>query len=71
MSSKILEIFTDGGCRGNPGVGGWGALLRYGSVERELFGGEEESTNNRMELTAVIRALEAITSSYSCLRGYN
>ncbi|MBT3347347.1 MAG: ribonuclease HI [Thiotrichales bacterium] len=61
MSSKILEIFTDGGCRGNPGVGGWGALLRYGSVERELFGGEEESTNNRMELTAVIRALEAIT----------
>ncbi len=57
----MVEIFTDGGCRGNPGVGGWGALLRYGETEKELFGGESETTNNRMELTAVIRALEAIT----------
>jgi ribonuclease HI len=55
------EIFTDGGCRGNPGVGGWGALLRHGDSEKSLYGGEAETTNNRMELTAVIRALEAIT----------
>ena len=57
----MVEIFTDGGCRGNPGIGGWGALLRYGETEKELFGGEPETTNNRMELTAVIRALEALT----------
>ncbi len=57
----MVEIFTDGGCRGNPGAGGWGVLLRYGETEKELFGGEQETTNNRMELTAVIRALEAIT----------
>ncbi len=57
----MVEIFTDGGCRGNPGVGGWGALLRYGEVEKRLSGGEQETTNNRMELLAVIRALEAIT----------
>jgi len=55
-----VEIFTDGACSGNPGPGGWGVLLRYGENERELFGGEKATTNNRMELTAVIRALEAL-----------
>jgi ribonuclease HI len=55
-----IEIYTDGACRGNPGVGGWGALLRIGDRERELFGGEPATTNNRMELTAAIRALEAL-----------
>ena len=55
-----VEIFTDGACSGNPGPGGWGALLRYGEKERELFGGEPDTTNNRMELTAVIRALEVL-----------
>lgn len=57
----VVEIFTDGACKGNPGVGGWGALLRYGGRSRELFGGEARTTNNRMELTAVIRSLEALT----------
>ena len=56
-----LEIFTDGACKGNPGRGGWGALLRWGSTERELWGGENDTTNNRMELTAVIEALRALT----------
>jgi ribonuclease HI len=56
-----LDVFTDGACRGNPGPGGWGALLRWGEKEREICAGERETTNNRMELTAVIRALEAIT----------
>ena len=56
-----VEIFTDGACRGNPGPGGWGALLRTGGKERELSGGEDLTTNNRMELTAAIRALEALT----------
>ena len=55
-----VEIYTDGACRGNPGVGGWGAVLRAGGRERELFGGEPATTNNRMELTAAIRALEAL-----------
>jgi len=55
-----VEIYTDGACRGNPGVGGWGALLRAGGRERELWGGEPATTNNRMELTAAIRALEAL-----------
>jgi ribonuclease HI len=55
-----VEIFTDGACRGNPGPGGWGALLRFGAEEKELFGGELETTNNRMELTAVIEALSAL-----------
>ncbi len=59
----MVEIFTDGGCRGNPGIGGWGALLRYGETEKELWGGEMQTTNNRMELMAVIRALEAIRRS--------
>lgn len=55
-----VEIFTDGACRGNPGPGGWGALLRSGPHERELWGGEDNTTNNRMEMTAVIRALSAL-----------
>jgi ribonuclease HI len=58
--SGAVVIYTDGACKGNPGPGGWGALLRSGSHERELFGGEPLTTNNRMELTAVIRALEAL-----------
>lgn len=57
---KHVEIFTDGACSGNPGKGGWGAILRYGGVTKELSGGEPETTNNRMELTAVIKALEAL-----------
>lgn len=58
---NTVEIFTDGACRGNPGPGGWGAVLRYGDRERELYGGEAHTTNNRMELLAAIRALEALT----------
>jgi ribonuclease HI len=58
--STAVDVFTDGACKGNPGVGGWGALLIYGDRTRELFGGEARTTNNRMELTAVIRALEAL-----------
>jgi ribonuclease HI len=57
---EVVRIYTDGACKGNPGPGGWGALLRSGTHERELFGGEPATTNNRMELTAVIRALEAL-----------
>lgn len=60
MPRKKVEIFTDGACSGNPGPGGWGALLRYGSSEKELSGGAAETTNNRMELSAVIAALEAL-----------
>ena len=56
---KII-IYTDGGCRGNPGVGGWGVWLRYGEHDKKLSGAERETTNNRMELTAAIRALEAL-----------
>ncbi len=56
-----VEIFSDGACKGNPGVGGWGALLRIGATEKELFGGEANTTNNRMELMAVIQALTALT----------
>jgi ribonuclease HI len=55
-----VEIFTDGACRGNPGPGGWGALLRSGDREKEIYGGDLDTTNNRMELTAAIRALEAL-----------
>ena len=55
-----MVIYTDGACKGNPGPGGWGALLRSGAVEKELFGGERETTNNRMEMTAVIEALAAL-----------
>lgn len=57
---KRIEIFTDGACLGNPGAGGWAAILRYNDVEKEIFGGENETTNNRMELTAVISALSAL-----------
>lgn len=53
-------MYTDGACRGNPGKGGWGVLLRYGEAEKTLYGGEPMTTNNRMELTAVIRGLEAL-----------
>lgn len=56
-----VEIYTDGACKGNPGPGGWGALLRWGAHEKELCGGEATTTNNRMELMAVIQALEALT----------
>jgi len=54
---KNVEIFTDGACSGNPGPGGWGAILRYNQVEKEISGGEENTTNNRMEITAVLEAL--------------
>ena len=57
---SAVDIFTDGACSGNPGPGGWGALLRYGKVEKELFGGEAATTNNRMELMAAIEAIEAL-----------
>ena len=57
---KQIEVFTDGACSGNPGPGGWGAILRYEGHEKELSGGEKETTNNRMELTAVISALKAL-----------
>ncbi len=57
---KSVEIFTDGACSGNPGPGGWGALLRYGKTEKELFGGAANTTNNRMELSGVIAALSAL-----------
>ena len=56
-----VEIYTDGACRGNPGPGGWGALLRYGDVDKRLYGGEHLTTNNRMELKAVIEALSALS----------
>ena len=55
-----VDAYTDGGCRGNPGPGGWGVVLRSGKAEKELWGGEPDTTNNRMELTAVIRALQAL-----------
>jgi len=60
MSDPVI-IYTDGACRGNPGVGGWGAVLSYKGNTKELYGGERETTNNRMELMAVINALEALT----------
>ena len=60
MTDDVVEIYSDGACRGNPGPGGWGALLRAKGVEKELWGGEAQTTNNRMELTAVIRALDAL-----------
>jgi ribonuclease HI len=61
MPNKQVEMFTDGACRGNPGPGGWGVVLRYQGKEKELYGGEAETTNNRMELMAAIRGLEALT----------
>ena len=57
---RVVEIWTDGACKGNPGIGGWGAYLIYGKHVKELFGGEKETTNNRMELTAVIEALRLL-----------
>jgi len=58
--SAVIEIFTDGACRGNPGPGGWGALLRFDGKEKELYGAEAETTNNRMEMLAAISALESL-----------
>ncbi|MEE9491830.1 MAG: ribonuclease HI [Gammaproteobacteria bacterium] len=58
---KAVEIFTDGACRGNPGPGGWGFILRYGDHEKEMYGGEANTTNNRMELMAAIKALETLS----------
>jgi len=60
MTEATVEVYADGACKGNPGPGGWGVLLRAGGRERELHGGEPATTNNRMELTAVIRALESL-----------
>lgn len=60
MVKIAVEIFTDGACRGNPGQGGWGVLLRYNSHERRLYGGEKDTTNNRMELTAAIEGLRTL-----------
>ncbi len=59
--SDAVQLFTDGACKGNPGPGGWGVLLRYAEHEKELFGGSRNTTNNRMELTAVIKGLEALS----------
>lgn len=59
-SDPFVEIYTDGACRGNPGAGGWGVLLRYGDVEKHLYGAAAATTNNRMELTAAIEALKAL-----------
>ena len=61
MANRVIEIFTDGACRGNPGPGGWGALLRYNGTERELYGYQAEATNNQMELMAAIQGLEALS----------
>ena len=60
MTGEVIDIFTDGACSGNPGPGGWAAILRVSRREREISGGEQQTTNNRMELMAVIRALEAL-----------
>jgi ribonuclease HI len=57
----MVEIYTDGACKGNPGVGGWGAILRFGDVEKEIFGGAANTTNNRMEMMAVIEALRSLS----------
>ena len=65
MPKSRVDIFTDGACSGNPGPGGWGAILRSGTREKEISGGEPATTNNRMEITAAIRALEALTQSSS------
>lgn len=79
MAEKV-EIFTDGACRGNPGPGGWGALLRYGAQEKKIKGGENSTTNNRMEMQAAIAALESlsgpcniklVTDSKYLLDGFN
>lgn len=64
MSSTILEIYTDGACKGNPGIGGWGVYMRYGKHEKSLKGADWETTNNRMELIAAIEALKAVKRAY-------
>ena len=61
--AKRVDIFTDGACSGNPGPGGWGALLRYGDREKEIFGGEAATTNNRMEMMAAIKAIETLSEA--------
>ena len=61
--TKTIDLFTDGACRGNPGPGGWGVLLRYGDIEKKICGGEKLTTNNRMELMAAIEGLKALKSS--------
>jgi ribonuclease HI len=61
--SEVVEIYTDGACKGNPGAGGWGAWFHYNGHEKSIFGGEENTTNNRMEMTAVIKALETLKRS--------
>jgi len=63
MTEPVVEIYADGACKGNPGPGGWGVLLRSGGREKEMFGGEAQTTNNRMELTAVIEGLQALKES--------
>jgi len=65
--SDIIKAYTDGACRGNPGPGGWGVLLQFGKHEKRLFGGEHDTTNNRMELMAAIMALESLTRSSKIL----
>jgi ribonuclease HI len=60
-TSRVVQLYTDGACKGNPGPGGWGALLRFNGREKELYGGEPATTNNRMELMAVIQGLNALT----------
>lgn len=65
VTKQQVEMFTDGACRGNPGPGGWGVLLRYGGHEKELCGGEAATTNNRMELMAAIRGLESLSRDCS------
>lgn len=65
-----IVIYTDGGCRGNPGIGGWGVWLRYGKYEKKLKGSQAETTNNQMELTAAIKALEAIKSKTIAIELY-
>ncbi|MBR6026034.1 MAG: ribonuclease HI [Neisseriaceae bacterium] len=64
MENKTVSIYTDGACKGNPGRGGWGVILRYGQHEKELYGAQEKTTNNRMELTAVIQGLSIL--KYPC-----
>lgn len=63
--TESVEIYTDGACKGNPGIGGWGALLRFAEAEKEIFGGEPMTTNNRMELRAVIEALTLSSGQFT------
>ncbi len=65
VKKNVLVIYTDGACSGNPGPGGWGALLQYNGREKELFGGEDDTTNNRMELMAAICALQSLKPNYT------